>query len=711
MGLHHRTALASSAIALIHLSFSLFPAQAQTVPAELPAIVVTAPSPILSGTSPAEIAGLPPGILPVAEGVFAPVTVITGQDILGTPAATLGDTMFSRPGLTSSTFAPGASRPVIRGLDNFRVRIQENGIGAHDLSALGEDHGVPIDPLAADRVEVIRGPATLRWGSQAIGGVVSAENNRIPTGRIENGFKARFQGAATTVDNGYESAGMLEAGGQNVAIHVDAFDRRGEDYKIPNGQRQTNSWMNARGHSLGGSFVFDNGFVGASVSRYQSRYGIPGEEAVEHGSNIDLDQTKFNARGEYRPDSGLVSAIRFWFGATDYQHDERGSENGVTGILSTFKNREQEGRIELQHAPIAGWTGAIGFQYGNQRVSSSGEAEEFLLPAHAKNVAAYLFEEYQITQTLKFQAAGRIEYASVDGTAGLFPSDFLPVSPGDEPGLDPRKRTFLPGSASAGLIQQLPFGIEASLTGQYVERAPTAPELFAKGAHHASETFEIGNPDLNREKAATVEIGLRRAQGPLRFDAAAYYTKYKGFIYKHLTGNTCGHEFADCIAGDGEELDQVVYSQRDATFKGVEVAAQLDLLPVAGGMFGVEGQYDIVDARFSDGSYVPRIPPQRLGGGLYWRHDNWLARVNLLHAYAQDKIAENETPTGGYDLLNAELSYRQKLKPSDLGARELVWGVSGKNLLNDDIRNHVAFRKDEILQPGRNFKFFATLRF
>lgn len=708
MGLGKQTKLASTAISLISIAFLAQNAAAQQ---QLPEIVVTAPSPILSGRSPGEIAGFPVGLLPVAEGVFAPVTIISGNDIRSTPAATLGDTMFSRPGLTSSTFAPGASRPVIRGLDNYRVRIQENGIGAHDLSALGEDHGVPIDPLSAERIEVIRGPATLRWGSQAIGGVVSAENNRIPTRRIENGFNARFQGAMTSVDKGYETGGLLEAGGQNVAIHVDAFDRRSEDYRIPNGQRQANSWMNARGHSLGGSFVFDNGFIGASVSRYQSRYGIPGEEAVEHGANIDLDQTKFNARGEYRPDSGLVSAIRFWFGATKYQHDELGSEDGVTGILSTFKNREQEGRVELEHASLGGWTGALGLQYGNQRLSSHGEAEEFLLPAHAQNVAVYLFEQYQITPGLKFQAAGRIEHANIEGTAGLFTPDFLPAPGFEEPLLQERRRTFLPGSASAGFIQSLPWGMEATLTGQYVERAPSAPELFAKGAHHASETFEIGNPDLNKEKAATVEIGLRRAQGPLRFEASAYYTKYKGFIYKHFTGNSCGHDFDGCVAGDGEELDQILYSQRDATFKGVEVAAQFDLLPVAGGMFGVEGQYDIVDARFSDGSYVPRIPPQRLGGGMFWRHDNWLARVNLLHAYAQNRIGENETPTADYDLLNAEISYRQTLKPSDFGARELVWGVSGKNLLNDDIRNHVAFRKDEILQPGRNFKFFATLRF
>jgi iron complex outermembrane recepter protein len=708
MQLRYRSALASTAITLVYLNFPGNPANAQTV---LPTIVVTAPSPILAGRSPGEIAGLPTGILPVVDDVFAQVTVIPSQEILSNGAATLGDVMFSKPGITSSTYAPGASRPVIRGLDNFRVRIQENGVGSHDLSDLGEDHGVPIDPLSVDQIEVIRGPATLRYGSQAIGGVVSASNNRIPTRAIPNGFSARFQGAGTTGDDGLEGAGVIEAGGKNFAMHVDAFDRRQFDYDIPGGQKQTNSWVNSKGQSIGGAFVFDQGFIGASVQRNLSMYGIPGAESAENGTRIDLDQTKFNARGEFRPDTGLVEAIRFWFGATKYQHDEQALVDGVHQIMSTFKNRQQEARVELQHAPIAGWNGALGFQYGNQRVSTEGEAEEFLLPAHAQNAAAYLFEQYNINPDLKFQAAGRIERATVDGTAGLFPADFLPVAPGDEPILDPRKRAFLPASVSAGFIQQLPWGIAASLTGQYVERAPTAAELFAKGVHEATGTFEIGNPDLDKEKAMSVEFGLRRRQGPLRFDATAYYTTYKGFIFKQFTGNTCGEEFDTCIAGNGEELQQIAYAQRDATFKGVEVAAQFDVLPVAGGMFGVEGQYDIVDARFSDGSYVPRIPPQRLGGGVFWRHENWFARVNLLHAYAQDKIAANETPTGGYDLLNAEISYTQKLKPSDFGAQEFVWGVAGRNLLDDDIRNHVSFRKDEILQPGRNFRVFAKVRF
>jgi len=674
----------------------------------LPEIVVTAPSPIASRPTSG-----PQGSLIVVEDAFAPVTVMTEEDIRRATAHTLGDLLSDKPGVAASTYAPGASRPIIRGLDNFRVRIQENGIGAHDVSDLGEDHGVPIDPLAAQKVEVVRGPATLRYGSQAIGGVVDVSNNRIPTFAPQRGISFLSTGALSSVDDGREAAMLLDAGSRNVAIHADAFSRRAWDYRLPDGSRQANSFVDSHGHSAGASFLFDSGFLGASLTRTLSRYGVPGVEAAASGMQIDLDQTKFNMKGELRPDSQAVSAIRFWFGASKYQHDEIARENGESGVLSTFRNRQQEGRVEIEHralaSPLGMWNGAFGVQYANQRISTHGEAEEFLLPAHARTAAAYLFEQQRLTDTLKFQAAGRIERARVSGTAGLFPADFIYA--GVDPGLETRERSFLPASVSAGLLQQLPMGVVASLTGQYVERAPTPAELFARGVHEATGTFEIGNPDLQKEKARTLEFGLKRASGDWRFDATAYYTKYAGFIFKSLTGNTCGDDFSTCIAGPGEELNQIAYAQRDATFRGVEIASQLDVMPLGDGMFGIDAQYDLVRATFADGSSVPRIPPQRLGGGVFWRNESWFARVNLLHAFAQNDIAAGETPTAGYNNLKAELSYTHRYRGGDFGPREFVVGVTGTNLLNEDMRNHVSFRKDEVLLPGRNVRGFATLRF
>jgi iron complex outermembrane receptor protein len=235
--------------------------------------------------------------------------------------------------------------------------------------------------------------------------------------------------------------------------------------------------------------------------------------------------------------------------------------------------------------------------------------------------------------------------------------------------------------------------------------------MLSRGVHEATGTFEIGNPNLRIESAQTVEVGIRRARGRLRFEATAYYSRFNGFIFKQFTGNTCDEDFASCIPGPGGEFRQIVYAQRDATFRGGEVQAQLDLAPLGSGMFGIDGRYDLVRATFADGTNVPRIPPQRIGGGVFWRSPTWFARVGLLHAFAQKDIAQLETTTAGYNLLKAEISHTLKLPQSDAGPRELRIGVVGDNLLNDDVRNAVSFKKDEVLLPGRSVRFFASLRF
>jgi iron complex outermembrane receptor protein len=263
------------------------------------------------------------------------------------------------------------------------------------------------------------------------------------------------------------------------------------------------------------------------------------------------------------------------------------------------------------------------------------------------------------------------------------------------------------------LIQNLPWDLVGSVTAQYVERAPKPAELFSRGAHDATGTFDIGNPDLTIETAKSVEIGLRRATGPFRFEATAYYTRFNNFIFRRLTGVMCGSDFDSC--GDGNpdnELKQAVYSQRDATFRGGEFQSQFDVAQLYGGTWGIEDQFDIVRATFTDGTNVPRIPPVRVGGGLFWRDANWLVRVNLLHAFAQNDVAViAETPTPGYNLLKAEISYKTKLDASWFGAREMTVGIVGNNLLNENIRNSVSYTKDEVLLPGIGVRAFANLKF
>ena len=672
----------------------------------------------------------PLGVLPVVTDQFATVTVLPRAEIERRGGGTLGDLLFDKPGITGSSFAPGgASRPIVRGLDNYRVRIQENGLAVNDVSDLSEDHAVPVDPLAGRQIQVIRGPATLRWGSQAIGGVVNVDNNRIPTALPPRPITGEIFGAGATVDSAREGSILIDAGAGNVALHADAHGRRADDYRIPgypylfppdpapvvNG-RQPNSFAQQNGFSFGGSYVFDQGFAGVSVTQFNSRYGIPGVEATETNTRIDLRQTKVNSKGEFRPDTGPVAAVRYWLGFSDYKHDELANEGGFDGVQQTFTNRGQEGRLEVQSQPFdlrfAALTTALGVQAARQDLAAPGVEGGLFDPNRLTSVAGFIFNELKFTDTTRMQLAGRIERVRASGSSPDFPADFVPT--GADLAVFARDSSYTPISASIGLLQDLPFDLTASLTAQHVERAPRTPELFSRGVHEATGTFEIGNPNLTIESADSIEIGLRRARGPFRFEATAFHTRFRNFIFKRFTGLNCAEDFNSCadpaVAPDNA-FRQIVYSQRDATFTGAEVQAQFDVAPLAGGSFGIDGQFDIVRARFDDGTNVPRIPPMRLGGGVFWRDGNWFLRTGLLHAFAQNNTADFETPTDGYNLLKAEISYTRKIASADFGPREVTVGVIGTNLLNQDVRNSVSFKKDEVLLPGASVRAFAGIRF
>ena len=686
---------------------ALLPAGPAAAQMELPGIVVTTPSPVARPArpkqapvpgpeAPAQAAPLPEPV----EDTFAALTVVPAQEVVAVPGANLADSLQYRPGIAGSTFAPGANRPVIRGLDNFRVRVQENGIGSHDVSALSEDHAVPIDPFAADQIEVVRGPATLRYGSQAIGGVVNAVNSRIPQVIPPRGFSVETRGGLNSVDRGADGAFKVTAGSGAFAVHADAFKRHAGDYDTPHG-RMANSFVDTEGFSVGGSLIGPQGFIGIAFTRYDALYGIPGEDA-----RIDMIQDKVQSRGEWRVGGMGIEAIRYWFGASDYNHKEVVPGEPEPG--SIFDNRETEGRIEVQHLPVmtafGELRGAVGTQFGRRKTSAiSSEGDGLLDPARTSTIAAFIFEELQVTKRLRLQAAARIEQTGVDGIG-------LDLS--GPPMLVAGEKTFRPFSASAGILYELPMGVVARLTGQYVERAPDAAELFSKGIHEATETFEIGNPFLEKEKAQTIELGFRKAQGPFRFDVAAYHTRFDGFIFKSLTGETCDDTLATCAPSPGGELDQVLFAQRDATFTGAELQAQVDVAPIWRGVWGIDGQYDFVHARFDDaaGGNVPRIPPHRAGAGVYYRDAAWFARLGFLHAFEQDRIGDNETATKGFTLLNADLAYTFKLDGRSGFGPDMTIGLKGENLLDDDVRNHVSFRKDEVLQPGRTIRLYGIIK-
>jgi iron complex outermembrane recepter protein len=688
------------------------------------------------GAAPAPAPEALVGTLPIVTDQFATVTVVPNAELRRNGAATLGDLLFEKPGITGSEFAPGvSSRPIIRGLDVNRVRIQEDGIGANGASDLGEDHFVPVDPLTSNQVEVIRGPATLRFGSQAIGGVVEATNNRVPTYIPRRGIEAEFRGAGTSVDSGLDGAALLDAGGGNFGIHADAFGRTAQDYRVPNypyltppnpadapnatqpgnfNGHQPNSSAHSNGAAVGASYIFNEGFFGLAITQNDALYHIPGIDGEDHNTRIDAHQTKLLSKGEWRSPNAVIDAIRFWGGLTDYKHNEIGLADDTNpasdGIRQTFTNKEQEGRMEAQLVPFnlrfATLTTAIGAQGGHQDLTAPSPDNAGLWDPNSNwRVAGYIFNEFKFSETTKAQIAGRIEQVSLSGIGRSFDAAGTMTS-------TPASPSYTPKSVSIGLIQNLPWDLVGIITAQYIERAPKPAELFSGGGHDATVTFDKGNPNLNIEAAQSIEVGLRRATGPFRFEATAYYTRFNGFIFRQLTGNTCDADTGVCGPGAGE-LNEAIYSQADAIFRGGEFQSQWDILPVANGFIGIENQFDVVRATFTDGSNVPRIPPVRVGGGIYWRNDAWFARIRLLHAFAQNDIAPvAETPTPGYDDLRAEVSYTWKpAKPRSDQLSEMTFGLAGTNLLNQDIRNSVSYTKNEVLLPGTSARLFARLKY
>jgi iron complex outermembrane receptor protein len=656
---------------------------------------------------------LPPsGTLITPQTGLTATTLTVAPNILPNHGATITDTLSQQPGVAGSVFAPGANRPIIRGLDNNRVRIQENGISTGDVSDISEDHAYPIDPYGADSVTVTRGPSTIRYGSQAIGGVVSAENQRIPTSIPYHGFSGEIMGGWSSVDDGRDGALKTTAGSNGFVVHADGFDRKSNDYDTPEGN-QANSFVDSHGASIGGSFIWHDGFFGVSYTRFDSLYAIAGIDSAEEKSRIDMGQDKINAKAEWRaPEIGLA-AVRTWFGWDSYAHNELDfdAEEHADTVGSRFTNKYTEGRLEAETVPVAAAVGVltstVGIQISNRKlVGTSFEGDSLLEPNTTDVIGGYLLEELHITEPLRFQAGFRIEHANVHGT--MYDDIFDPTSSD----LVAQHKTFDPKSASVGLLYDLPLGVVARLTGQYAERAPVAQELFSKGAHDATGTFEIGNPDIGIEKSKSIELGFSKALGRWRFDSSAYYTKYNGFIFRDLTGATCGDTIDTCGSGDpANEFDEVIFNQRDATFYGVELASEYDVGRVLRGIWGLSGQYDFVHARFSNGEYVPRIPPHRLGGGIYYRDDAWQAKLSSLYAFNQDETAPNETSTPGYTMLNAEVSYTMALDAYNGIVPTFRIGIKGENLLNDDVRDSTSFKKDEVLQPGANARLFGSLAF
>lgn len=604
-----------------------------------------------------------------ADALVVPVSILNGQELDYRRESTLGDTLNSIPGVSATHFGPNASRPVIRGLDAERVRIMQNGVGVLDASSLSFDHAVTVDPLIIEQIDVVRGPAALLYGGSAVGGVVNATDNRIPKEKLD-GITGRVEGSIGGADSQNNLAGVLDAGTDVLAIHADAYTRKTSDLDIDgyavssrksradgtareNKGKLVNSRANGDGGAIGASFIFDKGYLGASYSGFRSNYGTVAEEAVR----ADMRSDRVDVATEFHELGGIVSRVKARMAYTDYQHRE--IEDGAVG--TTFKNTGTEGSVELGHAKLGNMEGVLGFQFQNTNFEALGD-EAFVPPVNTTSKALYVYEELPINQ-LKLSFGGRVEHTSQDAAAWAKAANAQSVS-------------FNTYSYALGGIYTFTPNWSVATNLSHNERAPSYFELYADGAHLATGQYEVGNANFNKERSNGIDAQLRWKNGKNAFSIGAYYTRFSNYLGLLDTG------FIDVDSG----LPIAQFSALAATFKGLEAEGKFNLADHLD--LTLRGDYVRASNR-DNGDALPRISPLRLGAGLRYQQGKLGARLDVLHAFRQNRTAANELETDGYTDVSAMVSYKLPISHFDV---ELF--VKGKNLLNQEIREHSSFLKD-----------------
>ena len=614
---------------------------------------------------------------------FATIVDSIGRDdLLKTGSGNLGDALAKLPGITTTDFAAGVSRPVIRGFDANRVRLLEDGLSSSDVSDVGPDHAVPIDPLAAQRIEVVRGAATLRYGSQAIGGVVNVLNNRVPLSLPDQPFSGEFTGSYGTGSDLEDGSALLDARLDQFAFHADGFARSTGDYDIPHGV-QPNSFFEGDGISLGSSyFIGDDSRVGAAIIHNDARYGIPSDTTF-----IRMHQTKYVERSSLALDAGPLQTLNVDASYVDYTHTEI---DPVDGPLAVFNNKEWDARAETVFGEIGPFSAsALGIQWQHRDFEGFGQARGYLLPTETASEAAFVFTQLPLLPDLRLEAGARIEQVDVSGTpASLIPTD----------------ASFTPVSGSVGALWDATDNLKFGLTVSSAARAPAQTELFAKGPHDGPGTFEIGDPDLRIERANSIEGNVRYRLDDVRFEGSLWSTQFDNFIYGLLTGRTCDED-GNCIGNDSREFKELVYKQKGARFWGAEAKVAVPLGDWQGGSLGADLQGDYVRATFDEGGNVPRIPPYKLGAGLNWSSERIDAGFMFFNVGRQDQVGSGETPTKGYNSLEVVLAWRPFTEHPGV---ELA--LIGRNLTNDVQRSAVSINKDLVELPGRDVRLTLNIK-
>ena len=633
-----------------------------------------------------------------ASDMTTPASVLEGDELVQRREATLGETLAGEPGITSSHFGAGASRPIIRGMDGPRVKVLSDGAELHDASTLSPDHAVVAEPLLATQIEVLRGPSALVHGDGAVGGVVNVLDGKVPTAVPAKGYEGSLELRANS--GASEKAGVfsLTGGAGNLAVHVEGVARDAADYRVgPNwvhedhvDRKVPGSFNRTDTGSVGISWVGERGYLGAAYTRQTAKYGLPGhnhgfegchthgnhlhcgshgeDDGHDHGHEdehgdvpvVDLRSERLDIRGELRNPFAGFTALRLRAGITDYQHDE--VEDGTP--VTTFKNKAHSARVELQHEPLAGWRGMLGVQASQRRFAAEGD-EAYIQPTTTRRAGLFALEEYRWGDW-RFEAALRHDRQTAQAIAS-----------GSASGIE---RSHNGTSASLGAVWKFRPGYQLGASLTRASRAPTPEELYARGLHMATATYERGDASLRAETSNNIDLSLRKTSGDTTFGVSVFRNRINGYIH----GTTLDEL-------DGLQLLQ--YAQQNATFTGIEAQVRQRLSRHLGlTLFG-----DAVRARLADGSLLPRIPPARAGLRLDATWNAWQGQVEWLQVARQSRVAAFEQPTPGYGMLNLGVSYSGQTNGTP-------WQVylKGNNLTDRLAYAHTSFIKTAAPLMGRN---------
>ena len=626
-----------------------------------------------------------PGPQRTAGELVSNVAALDRKEIVEALASTLGDTLDRQPGVASTAFGQGASRPVLRGLGAERVQVLTNGIGVIDVSAASPDHQVAADGIDAQKVEILRGPAALVYGGQAIGGVVNVIDGLIMEDLPKRPFAGEAYAASNSVNEGTESGARVQAvsgpvvvtltastrdfgnydipvPAQSDRLRAETGDPAGPDGELPNSFVQTNSVAG------GLSWIGDRGFLGGAVRQQSSQYGLPLEETAY----IDLKQTRYDVRGGLNVDTGFLTKITASGSVADYEHTEF-EEPGEPGTI--FKTEGFEGRIEAGHV-LGPLEGEVGIQYADSSLDAIGD-EAFITPTDTTSLGVFLYETHDFDSGLGIEGGIRAEKVDLDNEGG-------------------GKAGFDLFSGSAGVHQHWASGWFLGAQASWAERAPNQSELFADGPHLATEQYEVGDRTLGKERGLNLEGTARWENDTMSFGVNLFLTDFSEFIYLAATG------------AEIDDLPVFAFRQQDAQFTGGEAFAAYQLL---GGPLQADWKFDagldLVNAEFDDGSDVPYVPPVTLNAGAEADWGALALGAKLTWAGDQDSPGVGLLPTDGY--VTADLHADLDIARYGAGREGTKLFIEARNIGDAEVRAATSVLKDNVPMPGRNIR--AGIRF